>query len=203
MSYYKNGKWSDKNQKVFVGGTKGAYIDYSFENLDAGEYDVTLYATKGPDFGVLMFDINGDRISSKFDGYHNLVSDSGPIYLGRFNTQNDNSINFKVNVAGTNPFTVEPHYIVGLGCIVLQKTITNNLETTEYKPFYSITNKKLAINDNYKTVGYIRLYNVTGKQVYFANQKKEINLSDFPEGHYIIQLLSDNKMQSNIFYLPK
>lgn len=204
MSFYINGKWSDKNHKVYVGGAKGSSIDYLFNNLDGAAYDMTLYATKGPDFGILSFDINNNALSLKFDGYHSLVSDSGPIYLGEFEPRHDGSINLRINVAGTNPFSEGPRYIVGLDCILLEKkgTVGIDSDITGRSTFYRLENKKLFLDNSLK-VSFAAIYNIEGKQLFKSQTAHSFDLSSCSEGNYIVQLISESKKFSDIFYLPK
>lgn len=203
MSFYQNGKWSNKKQMVFVGGDKGAYVDYSFNNLEADKtYDMTLYATKGPDFGILSFEVNGNILPYKYDGYHDLVSDSGPIELGEFKAKDDGTISFRVNVTSTNPFSVGSKYIVGLDCILLSKEImtgaTSNLMNKS--PFYMIANKKLIIEYS-KNISNISIYNMNGQVLLSSKTDKVFDLSIFQQGCYAIQLIADNVTLSDVFYL--
>lgn len=122
MSAYANGKWSKKRQRVFQGGKTGDYIEYRFDNLEpSANYQITLYATKGPDFATLSFAVNGENQPVIFDGFHEVVHNAAPVELGLFTADNNGSITFCVDVAGTNPYSLHPYFIVGLDCVLLEK----------------------------------------------------------------------------------
>jgi hypothetical protein len=122
MSAYTNGTWSKKTQRVFQGGKTGDYIEYRLDNLEPSvNYQITLYATKGPDFATLSFAVNGQALPTKFDGFHEIVHNAAPMELGEFTADSNGAITFRVNVTGTNPYSHQPHYIVGLDCILLEK----------------------------------------------------------------------------------
>ncbi|MDR0547283.1 MAG: DUF2961 domain-containing protein, partial [Dysgonamonadaceae bacterium] len=146
-SWCPSGKWSNKNQRVFQGGKRGDYIHYTFGNLEAAkDYKLTLYATKGPDFATLSFAVNGQALPVKFDGFHEVIHDSGAIELGEFAAKSDGSIDFRVNVAGTNPYSHEPHYIVGLDCILLEKKEVSALKNSvENKVLYMNIDRKILL----------------------------------------------------------
>ena len=62
------------------------------------------------------------------------------------------------------------------------------------------TDNKLTIEFNYQEITEIRLTSITGKEVYlkkfqFAENKKQIQLNDIPNGIYIVKITtSDQKM---------
>jgi hypothetical protein len=165
-SWCRNGKWSDKTQRVFQGGKKGDYIDYTFGNLYAEKkYKLTLYATKGPDFATLSFSVNGETLPVRFDGFHELIYDSGPIDLGEFTAKSDGSIDFRVGVTGTNPYSYQPYYIVGLDCILLEEKDVSAIKTLKNTSGakISIDGKRLAVEGN--DIQNVSLYAVNGTLV--------------------------------------
>jgi hypothetical protein len=163
-SSYRNGKWSNKYQRVFQGGKKGDYIHYTFGSLDAGKtYKLTLYATKGPDFATLSFAVNGETLPVRFDGFHELVYDSGPLELGEFTAQSNGSIDLRVNVTGTNPYSGYPYYIVGLDCLLPEAKEVSAVKTPQ-----NPAGAKIYIDGNQlrvegKNIGDVSLFTMTGR----------------------------------------
>jgi alpha-L-rhamnosidase len=188
MGNYPNGKWSNKTQQVFQGGKKDDYIDYTFGNMDAGKnYQLTLYATKGPDFATLSFAVNGETLPVRFDGFHELVHDSGPIELGEFAAKNDGAIDFRVNVTGTNPYSYQPYYIVGLDCILLEKKSDLALKNPEEnKLSYRIIDRKLLLQK--KAV--VEIFDLNGRKIILANNLTNIDLSGLRDLFYILKIYS-------------
>jgi hypothetical protein len=133
MSAYTNGNWSNKTQRVFQGGKTGDYIEYTFGNLEASaNYRITLYATKGPDFATQSFVVNGEKtLPLVFDGFHELVHNAEPIDLGEFTADSNGAIIFRVNVTGTNPYSLYPYFIVGLDCILFTKQESSAIKTAQ------------------------------------------------------------------------
>ncbi|MDR0810671.1 MAG: DUF2961 domain-containing protein [Paludibacter sp.] len=196
-SWCLNGLWSNDKQQVFQGGSKGSRVDYRFENLEAGKtYKLTLYATKGPDFATLQFTVNGDTLPTKFDCFHQIIHNSGKIELGEFTAKPDGSIDFRVSVAGTNPYSQTPYYIVGLDCILLEK----QEETATVKTFpdnlsYQIINRKLILNQLADT----SVFDISGRKILSARNAQTLDLSALPPSLYILKIqLPQEKLISKI-----
>jgi hypothetical protein len=167
-SWCLNGKWSHKKQQVFQGGKKGDYIDYRFAVANAEKkYKLTLYATRGPDFAILSFAVNGEALPIRYDGFHELIHDSGPIELGVFSASADGVIALRVVVAGTNPYSLAPHYIVGLDCLLLEEqaplSLRSDRDAAAATASVSIAGRQLSVEGpGIVTVG---LYAATGSLI--------------------------------------
>jgi hypothetical protein len=168
-SWCPNGKWSDRTQRVFQGGKKGDHIDYSFRQPDAAEnYKLTLYATKGPDFATLSFSVNGETLPLKFDGFHELIHDSGPVELGEFAAKSDGSIDFSVHISGTNPYSHDPYYIVGLDCILIEKQGGSALKTVQASGGVKVHIENGRVRLEGENICAVRLFTAAGR---LAGQK--------------------------------
>jgi hypothetical protein len=185
MDAYRNGKWSERHQKVYTAFVRGNSVDFLFPHWGSDSCSLTLYATRGPDFGILSFQVNGEALHLKYDCYHDLVSDTGPVKLGRFLPQADGSIHLRINVTGTNPFSAHPKYIVGLDCILIEKHTPESL--TDQKagpPSYRILDKTLYIHSTDR-VNETILFNLLGMQV-LKTQDSRLDISSLAKGVYIV-----------------
>jgi hypothetical protein len=196
-SWCPNGKWSNKTQRVFQGGKKGDYIDYVFRDLDTGKnYKLTLYATKGPDFATLSFAVNGETLPVRFDGFYELICDSGPIHLGEFAAKDDGSIDLRVEVAGTNPYSAYPYYIAGLDCILLETKFGLSLNNPkENKLSYRIIDRKLLLSKEAR----VSIFDLSGRKVIVADKRTTVDLSGLKDRFYILKIyLMDESLMDKI-----
>jgi hypothetical protein len=116
----------------------------------------------------------------------------GAVELGIFTPQNG-EINLHIDVKGTNPFSIAPHYIVGLDCIVLEKLTAvenENIITTaeSLKPAYYICNKTLYINSS-APVEKVIITDVLGRRMLYSTAMM-IDISHLKRGMYIVSFVS-------------
>lgn len=122
MLGFADGKWGKGYHLLGKDCKLGDHITFEFEHLEDRPYEVTVYATKASDYGMLSFDINEKSTGVSFDGYSPNVVNSGPIPLGSF-TPVDGKITLKISISGANEKSVDGRfgkYLFGLDCITLK-----------------------------------------------------------------------------------
>ncbi len=114
------GQWSGE-QQLFVRATKpGDFVELQLPVGDDQPRRVTLHATKAPDYGILRFSLNGQKVGDDFDGYHGEAVASGPIVLGTVEPK-DGKFLLRVEVIGANSAASGAKYFFGLDCVKLDK----------------------------------------------------------------------------------
>ena len=112
-----NGRWSDDAQLFWHGQSKAAKLTIPLPVAKAGDYFLTAYFTKAPDYGRFQIFVGGHKVGSVIDGYARSVQPSGPVCLGKI-----------VLRAGGNPLVVKivgrdrrsANYFFGLNALVLK-----------------------------------------------------------------------------------
>ena len=107
--------WSGDQQLWWTGGKVGDTLTLTFRPK-LGTYDLSAYFTQAADYGQFMFTLNGQRVGSSYDAYHDGVIHSGPISLGRV-TLTENQAKFVVAVTGKN--AASSNTLFGLDAFVL------------------------------------------------------------------------------------
>lgn len=123
-----DGKWSSGAQLFCSNGQLGDSIVFSFSGLGKNKYEMIVYATKAPDYGIVSLFVNRNSHPVTFDGYNSIVTNSGVISLGSFYPENG-EIKLRVEIVGTNPHSVGNRYLFGLDCaqlLELKHIKTNN-----------------------------------------------------------------------------
>jgi len=116
------GRWSGDAQLWWQPAEPGARLTLSFPAPAAGDYEVTAYMTKAPDYGrvaiaLLEGDVAAFDASREIDLYGPRVAPTGPIPLGRMRLrQGANTLAIKVT--GKNDRSTG--YLVGLDALVLK-----------------------------------------------------------------------------------
>lgn len=121
MLTFPDGKWSGSKQLLCMQGKPGSFIEYELDAPDKGSYEVTVYGTKAPDYGIVGFAVNGQKTSVTFDGCSAPrfnVANSGPVRLGRFAPVNG-KIRLRIELTGKNPQAHGNGTIFGLDCVTV------------------------------------------------------------------------------------
>ncbi len=107
--------WSKGKQLFFV-FVKGSSITLRLPVESEGWAQVNLYATYGPDFGIVQAYLDDHRVGDPFDAYAPVVAPTGRIPLGTMNlTEGVHHLRF--DVVGKN--SASSAYKFGLDCIEL------------------------------------------------------------------------------------
>ncbi len=123
MLTFQHDKWSGSKQMICTQGKIGNFLEFELPCKENKCYEVILYVTKAPDYGMLNFIVNGRLVQNSFDGCSAPqfdVRNSGPISLGKFSPMEDGKIRLRVELAGKNPESHGSGNVIGLDCVVLK-----------------------------------------------------------------------------------
>lgn len=121
MLTFSEGKWSGSKQLLCTHGKPGSFIEYELDAPGSGLYDVVVYGTKAPDYGIVGFYVNGKKSAVMFDGCSAPrfnVANSGPIRVGRFASVNG-KIRLKIELTGKNEAAHGTGGLFGLDCLTV------------------------------------------------------------------------------------
>lgn len=107
-------------QLLCIGGKPGDSVEFEFNQLEDCPYQLVVYATKAPDYGIVSFSVNGQDTHIKWDGYDTKVTLSDPISLGCYSPVRG-ALTLKISLSGANPKAVEEKNLFGLDAIQLMK----------------------------------------------------------------------------------
>lgn len=122
MLAFPDGKWSGSKQLICTHGIIGSFLEYEFYLPDNRLYEVVIYATKAPDYGILSFSVNGKNTNVKFDGCSTpdySVINSDAVGLGKYFPLNG-KINLRIELIGKNKDAHGAGNVFGLDCIILK-----------------------------------------------------------------------------------
>jgi len=108
-------RWSNENQ-LFCPGELGAYVMLEFDVDTDGVYELEVYFTKAPDYGIVEVLIDEKQVGERFDGYSAKVEPSGKVSMGTLKLgAGKHTITFRV--VGKNENST--NYFMGIDCIRL------------------------------------------------------------------------------------
>ena len=116
MQEFSTEKWSRAKQFICTNGKVGDFIEFTFDNMGEGKYNLVLFATKANDYGKLKFYINDNPLNITYDGYSDKVANSKAINLGKFSSISG-KIKFKAEIVGTNEKSRGAKYLMGFDCM--------------------------------------------------------------------------------------
>ncbi|MCX6873162.1 MAG: DUF2961 domain-containing protein [Verrucomicrobia bacterium] len=112
------GSWSGDKQ-VFVQSTKvGDFIEFAIPVADDKPHQLTLYATRSYDYGLLRFTVNGMPAGKEVDFYHPEAMLAEPVDLGTHQAK-DGKLLLRAEVTGANAASRGPRFYCGFDCIAL------------------------------------------------------------------------------------
>lgn len=108
-------RWSNESQ-LFCPGELGAYVVLEFDVADDGNYELEVYFTKAPDYGIVEVLVDDRQVGERFDGYSPNVEPSGRVSMGTVKlSKGKHTITFRV--VGKNEKST--NYFMGIDCIRL------------------------------------------------------------------------------------
>lgn len=110
-------RWSDDQQLWFRPTAAGASFTLEVPVETTGRYRVLVYLTKAVDYGQVEMRLDGRKVGSTFDGYHEGVIPSGPVDLGTMELSSG-AHRLQFTVTGKNAQATG--YLVGVDAIQLQ-----------------------------------------------------------------------------------
>jgi serine/threonine protein kinase/WD40 repeat protein len=116
MDQWDRSKWSQGRQ-LFCDTRQGGFVDLEIDIPQAGKYQLGIYFTMAPDFGILEVSLGGKQVGSRFDGFSGGVVPSGRIAFGAVQlTRGKHQIRF--TVVDKNPASA--NYYMGIDCLELK-----------------------------------------------------------------------------------
>lgn len=117
-----NVTWSGDAQ-LWVGCTRvGDKVELRAPTTYRGPQQLTLYATRYPDYGIIQVSVDGKELGEKIDLCNiaeKAVKPTGPIVLGVFEPGAAPPV-FRFEVVGSNPSATKPGTYVGIDCLVVE-----------------------------------------------------------------------------------
>jgi uncharacterized protein (TIGR03067 family) len=118
MSAFTKGRWNNDRQMTFS-TRPDDFVRLKFEIANEGNYRIRLSATKGKDYGIVTFLINGSGpAGAKFDGYSEEVINAPLIDLGIFSLSKGANT---LTVRTINKNTRSTNFLWGIDCLILEK----------------------------------------------------------------------------------
>ncbi len=112
------GKWSEGAHLFIEGGKAGDFVELSIPVKSAGPWKLTVYATKGPEYGIIRFAVDGKIIDKTRAMFSEKLVPAEPIELGVFEAVDD-ILKLRVEIAGPNTQSRGSGIFCGLDCVVL------------------------------------------------------------------------------------
>jgi hypothetical protein len=120
MEQFAKNVWSDETQLWMQARKVGEFVEFDIPATTAK--DVTVYATRGGDYGIVRFSVNdvpcGEDVDL-FSGENMKCASTGPLRLGTFRPDENGMLVLRVEVVGTNEKSFAPRYYFGLDCILV------------------------------------------------------------------------------------
>lgn len=113
---FPDGKWSGAAQLLCIGENSGDYVEFELDNLSDNKYQLIVYATSAPDYGIISFTVNNRETNISYDAYASKVINSKPIKLGSFLPEMG-KIKLRVKITDMNPQSQGIKYMFGIDCI--------------------------------------------------------------------------------------
>jgi hypothetical protein len=114
------GLWSGDSQLRGRPPRAGAWADLALPVPADGRYVVVVYLTRGPEYGVIQFALDGQRLGQPFDGFEpGRVVASGPVELGTARLKKGTAV-LRIEALGASNESVGPRYTWGLDCVHLR-----------------------------------------------------------------------------------
>jgi hypothetical protein len=112
------GQWSNDAQLWWTDAKPGDKLDLALPVAKAGKYKLSCQLTKAPDYGIVQFYIDGQKLGEAIDLYHESVIATGPLALG---TQDLTASGHKlaVEIVGANEKAIKQH-MFGLDYVKLE-----------------------------------------------------------------------------------
>jgi hypothetical protein len=110
------GSWNQNNHMLFHETQVGDVVEVRIPTSSDTVESLVLFATKGPDYGVVQLSVNGTPVGEPVDLYAGNPSLSGPIALGTFDPVDGAHI-LKFEVIGKNSASKGTFF--GIDCVTL------------------------------------------------------------------------------------
>jgi hypothetical protein len=96
------GQWSLNTQLLWKASKIGEWIELAGLIGDPGTYELIMYPTKGPDYGIVQLSQGGKKLGKPFDGYAAKTTPAGAVSLGKFDISRGLPEPIRVEMIGQN-----------------------------------------------------------------------------------------------------
>ncbi|MEW6200931.1 MAG: glycoside hydrolase family 172 protein [bacterium] len=110
--------WSGDQQLWWTGAHPGDKLSIAVSVEKEGRYEIKLQLTKAPDYGIVQFYLDDNKVGLPFDLYESSVVPSGMVSLGLFDLDAGEHT-LTIEIAGANA-KAAPAYMFGLDCVLLK-----------------------------------------------------------------------------------
>jgi serine/threonine protein kinase/WD40 repeat protein len=116
MDDWERSQWSQGRQ-LFCYTRERGFVTLEVEGTETGQYQLDIYFTKAPDYGILEVSLDGKQLGKRFDGFYEEVVPSGRIAFGAVQlTKGKHQIRF--TAVDKNP--ASSNYFMGIDCLELR-----------------------------------------------------------------------------------
>lgn len=118
MKGFPRDRWSDGKQLFWTDATPGDRLDVDLDIIEAGEYDLQVAFTMAPDYAIIQFLLDGEKVGGPIDLFNSPdVITTGELTLRQKITDGKHKLTFQI--VGANPAAV-PAHMVGFDYIRLK-----------------------------------------------------------------------------------
>jgi hypothetical protein len=117
------GKWSGEAQLMGRSVKAGTWVDLAVPVPRAGRHRLAAWLTRGNDYGVIRFRVNGKLLGKPFDGYEGKTVVSRALHELGVADLPAGEVTLRVEVVGTNPRSVRERYFWGLDALELESVL--------------------------------------------------------------------------------
>ena len=120
MGYWTNDstQWSGNEQAFYHSTTTGNSVSFTLPVKSKGKYNLIVYYTQAPDYGVVQPTLDEDTIGQPFDAYNTKVVPSSPVSYGPIELKSGPH-ELKFEITGKN--SLSKGYLAGWDGFLLQK----------------------------------------------------------------------------------
>ncbi len=106
------GTWSGDTQMWWIDAKPGDTLEVALPVETAGKYKLLTQLAKAPDYGIVQFRLDGEKLGEPYDLYHPTVVGTGEIELGVLELKAGEH-RLTMEITGANPVAVK-NYMVGV-----------------------------------------------------------------------------------------
>ncbi len=117
MVSFGRGLWTGNEHLFWTGGSPGDKLELAIAVERDGTYELDVALTQAPDYAIVQFHLDGQKVEGPIDLYHPKVVPTGTASLGEFPLKAGDHV-LGVEILGANPAARKSH-IVGLDYVLL------------------------------------------------------------------------------------
>jgi len=118
MASFGDGKWKNNQQLWWTGAEPGAKLEITLPVEKEGVQSLNVSLTKAPDYGIVQFYFDGEKIGKPVDLFNKQVVPTGMIDLGKVQVDKPGKHKLTVEITGANPDAIKS-YMFGMDRVEL------------------------------------------------------------------------------------